>query len=297
LTVQSSNSVAPSGLNYLWVLIRALKLHNWLKNTLLFVPAVFSQALSPATIPTLGVAFLAFGCAASAHYLLNDLLDKGHDRQDVMKGRRPQAAGQLSPRAAACLTAALLAASAACAAWLPAGFRLVLATYLLLCLAYSLLLKRALIIDILALVALHDLRLLGGASAVLVPLSNSLLLAFTFLFLALALLKRMGQLAATADPSGLLPGRAYCNNHAPVLRFSAAAAVATSVSAFAVFFSHVGALGLACLFLPLLAVWLGRCFFIAGRGKLNEDLVLFVIADRFSSITLAALMLMLIAAG
>jgi 4-hydroxybenzoate polyprenyltransferase len=296
LTVQSSNSVAPSGLNYLWVLIRALKLHNWLKNTLLFVPAVFSQALGPATIPTLGVAFLAFGCAASAHYLLNDLLDKGHDRRDVMKGQRPQAAGQLSPRAAACLTAVLLAASAVCAAWLPADFRLVLATYLLLCLAYSLLLKRALIIDILALVALHDLRLLGGASAVLVPLSNLLLLAFTLLFLALALLKRMGQLAATVDPSGL-PGRAYRNNHAPVLRFSAAAAVATSVSAFAVFFGQVGALGLACLFLPLLTVWLGRCFFIADRGKLNEDLVLFVMADRFSSITLAALMLMLIAAG
>jgi 4-hydroxybenzoate polyprenyltransferase len=282
----------------LWVLIRALKLHNWLKNILLFVPAaVFSQALSPPAIRTLCIAFLAFGCVASAHYLVNDLLDKGHDRQDITKRRRPQAAGELSPRAAACLSTALLANSAVCAWWLPAGFRLVLATYLFLCLAYSLLLKRALIIDILALVVLHDLRLLGGASAAVVPLSNWLLSAFTCLFLTLALFKRVGQLAATVDPPRLVPGRPYRHNHAAALRFSAAVAPVTSVLAFGIFFSHVGALSLAWLILPLLAAWLWRCFFIADRGGLNEDLVVFIMADRFSLITLTPLMLMLIAAG
>jgi hypothetical protein len=71
----------------------------------------------------------------------------------------------------------------------------------------------------------------------------------------------------------------------------------TSVSAFAIFFSHVGAPSLAWLILPLLAAWLGRCFFTAVRGRLNEDLVVFIMADRFSLITLTALMLTLIAAG
>ena len=287
---------------YSWHLSHALRLHNWLKNILLLVPAIAAQAFGPATLSTLCPALLAFGCTASAHYLLNDFLDREDDRQVPAKRERLQAAGQLPARQATALGIVLIATAAICASWLPAGFQLSLAAYLFLCVAYSLLLKRVPMIDVLALVLLFDLRLAAGASTATVPLPSTLLLACSCFFLTMALFKRMAQVAATTEhPAGRLPGRPYCHSNLPTLRVLAGAVGVASVLAFAVFLDDLGTRvttpGLLWLMLPVLAAWLGRCFFIAHRGKLNEDLVLFVVADRPSLITLAALALLMIAAG
>ena len=210
LTLFSSSSTVAPGLAYPWTLIRALRLHNWLKNILVFVPVVLAKTLNAGAFSTLLLAWLAFGCTASAQYLLNDLLDKDHDKHDAAKGQRPQAAGELRARPAAGIALALIVGAAICAAWLPAGFQLALASYLFLGLAYSLLLKRVLMIDVLTLVAVHDLRLVAGACAASIPLSPPLFLAGSCVFLAMALLKRDAQLAATTgDPPRRMAGRPY----------------------------------------------------------------------------------------
>ena len=301
MTAPSSKSIPLQGL-YSWQLSHALRLHNWLKNILLFVPAIVAQDLGPAALSTLCLALLAFGCTASAHYLLNDFLDRDDDRQVPAKRERPQAAGLLPRRQAFALGMVLIAIAASCASWLPIGFQLTLAAYLFLCVAYSLLLKRVPMIDVLVLVLLLDLRLAAGASAAMVPLPNALLLACTCFLLAMALFKRLAQIAATTDNlAGRLPGRPYSRSNLPTLRALAGAAGVMSVAACAIFLddhgTQVARPGLLWFMLPILAASLRRCFIIADRGKLNEDIVLFVLADHPSLMTLAALALLLIAAG
>jgi 4-hydroxybenzoate polyprenyltransferase len=293
-------TIAP-GRDHAWTLIHALRLHNWLKNVLVFAPVVLAKALSPGTFCTLFLTWLAFGYAASAQYLLNDFVDKNRDRHDAVKRKRPQAAGELPVVPAAGIALALIVGAALCAASLPAGSQLALGLYLVLCLAYSLLLKRVLIFDVLTLVAVHDLRLVAGACAASIPLSPPLFLVGSFIFLALALIKRDAQLtAATAENSGSVAGRPYLSKHLPILRTLAAAAIMASLIAGAILI--YGLMDRAArpealwFILPLLAAWLCRCLFLAVRGTLNEDLVMFVCMDRYSLVTAAALVLLLVVA-
>ena len=284
-----------------WIAIPALRLHHWLKNLLLFVPAIVAHAYNPSVLSNLCIAFVAFGCAASAHYLVNDLLDKEYDRLHVAKRQRPQAAGQLSSRTAAGLITVLIAVATVCASWLPATFQLSLAAYLIISLAYSLLLKRVLLIDILTLTILFDLRVVAGAGAVMMSLPSELLLACSCFFFTLALFKRVTQLSTSVAPIGRLPGRPYSRGNLPALRVLAAVTGVASVLALAIFLDSFGTQvarpGILWLVLLLQTAWLGRCFFLADRGKLNEDIVFFVIADLHSYIALSALTLALIAAG
>jgi 4-hydroxybenzoate polyprenyltransferase len=249
----------------------------------------------------LSIGFVAFGCASSANYLINDLLDKEHDRQDSIKRRRAQAAGHLSSRTVVCLTVALVSAAAVCASSLPTNFQLAVVSYLLICLAYSLLLKRAMFIDILTLTILYDLRLAAGAAVINILLPTTLLLASSCFFFTLALFKRLTQLSASKAVFERLSGRPYGRANLPTLRVLAGASALTSVLVSAIFISYVAARGAAAgvlwFVLPLLqATWLSRCYFAAARGKLNEDLVLFIITD-FPSYSIAAAALALMTAG
>jgi 4-hydroxybenzoate polyprenyltransferase len=302
LTLISSSSTTARGLDQAGTLIRALRLHNWLKNVLVFVPAVLAKAVNADTFSILLLAWVAFGFAASAHYLLNDFLDKDCDRRDAAKGQRPQVAGEMPARLAAGIALVLVVGAAICAAWLPLGAQLALASYLFLCLAYSLLLKRVLMIDVLTLVAVHDLRLVAGACAASIPFSPTLFLAGSCVFLSMALLKRDAQLAAaTGGPSRSVAGRPYVSAHLPILRTLAAGAVIASVVTGAILIRELAdqaARPEALWVVPaLLGFWLCRCFFLAIRRTLDEDLVIFVCTDRFSLITLAGLVLLFIAAG
>jgi 4-hydroxybenzoate polyprenyltransferase len=302
LTLLSSSSTVAPRLDFARTLIRALRLHNWLKNILVFAPVVLAKALNTDTFRTLLLAWLAFGCAASAHYLLNDFLDKDHDRQDAVKGKRPQVTGELPVRPAAGVGLALVVGAAICAAWLPVGSQVGLASYLFLCLAYSLLLKRLLMIDVLTLVAVHDLRLVAGACAVPIPMSPALFLAGSSIFLALALMKRDAQLTtARGEFRESALGRPYVRDDLPMLRALAAAAIMASLLAVGILIhglaDQTARPEVLWLIVPVLGAWLCRCLFLAVRGTLNEDLVVFVCTDRYSLITLAGLVLLLIVAG
>ena len=135
------------------------------------------------------LAFLAFGLCASAVYVLNDLLDLESDRVHVRKRRRPFASGAIPVWQGTVLIPVLLLASAALAAQLPWAFGAVLTGYFAMTLAYSVRLKRQVIVDVLLLAALYTTRVVagGGHERVAVVLAAAMSM---FLFLSLAMVKR-----------------------------------------------------------------------------------------------------------
>lgn len=184
-------------------LLRSMRPVQWLKNGFVLAPIVFSGMVfvSEAWLRSL-LAVAAFCAASSATYLINDVIDREADRQHPLKKLRPIAAGQVSPRAAAALAAALVTFAIAIAVWLGGWFPLVLVGYVALVLVYSAALKRAVFLDVMVVAAGFVLRVVGGAVAINVPVSRWLLLVTYLLALYLALGKRRTELAMLGENAG-----------------------------------------------------------------------------------------------
>ncbi|WP_369934232.1 UbiA family prenyltransferase [Xanthomonas tesorieronis] len=273
--------------------LKALRVHQWLKNLLVFVPLLASHSFSQLDgILTSALAFTAFGLCASGVYLLNDLLDLESDRGHPRKRRRPFAAGALDLRAGL-LAAPLLTFAGLATAWLASpAFLAVLATYYLLTLAYSLKLKQIVIIDVVTLAALYTIRIIGGAAAIGVTPSFWLLALSLFLFLSLAMLKRFTELQMTLGAGKSVPsGRGY---HVEDLSLVQSLGTASGLMAVLVLclyintpdsqalYSHPFFLWLLC---PILLYWISRTWMLAHRGLMHDDPVVFAVKDRGSLIT------------
>jgi hypothetical protein len=176
--------VFPPSLTPLRDLFGSMRLEQWYKNLLIFVPAIISQTILDGPVLTHGaLAFFSFGFAASAAYILNDLLDLEADRRHIAQRQRPLASGRTFIGSGILLGLACLLASAALAIWLPTAFATALIVYLILASMYSLFLQRLFVIDILALALLYTLRLIAGHLATGVPLSVGSVSAGFFLLL------------------------------------------------------------------------------------------------------------------
>jgi 4-hydroxybenzoate polyprenyltransferase len=184
-------------------LIRSLRPEQWLKNGFVLAPMVFSGLLDNPEAWGRGVlAAAAFCAASSAVYLVNDVLDREADRSHPSKCTRPIAAGEISV-GTALATAVVLAAAAMAAAFVLGNlFAAVLASYILLVVLYSAVLKRVVFVDVLVLAAGFVLRVVGGAVAIGVPVSRWLLLCAYLLALYLALGKRRSELALLGNDAG-----------------------------------------------------------------------------------------------
>jgi phosphoserine phosphatase len=170
---------------------RSMRFYQWVKNLLLFVPAIITHTIFDASIAGNTIlAFFSFGFAASAAYILNDLLDLEEDRRHPSKKQRPFASGRTFIGSGILLAVACLLASAAIATLVPLAFLAALIIYLILTSVYSLFLKRFLVIDVLALASLYTLRVIAGHLATGIPFSPWLLSCVFFLFLSLAFAER-----------------------------------------------------------------------------------------------------------
>lgn len=269
---------------------RALRPHQWAKNLLLFVPLLAAHQGRDLDVLLQSVlAFVAFGLCASSVYLLNDLLDLDADRQHPRKRYRPLASGDLPLLHGLLLMPCLLLGSGALAWLLPGAFVLVLACYYLLTVAYSFVLKRKVLLDILALAGLYTVRLVAGAFAVGVPLSFWLLLFAVFLFLSLALVKRYAELYDLRASGGLsTAGRGYHVEDLPVLQNLGTAAGYLSVLVLALYINSGDVLFLyrqpewiwgLC---GLMLFWISRVWILAHRGAMHDDPVIFAVTDRAS---------------
>jgi len=276
--------------NKLRAVLRALRPHQWAKNVLILVPLLAAHRATE--LPLVGTALLAmvaFCLCASSVYLLNDLLDLEADRAHPRKSKRPFAAGDLSILAGLALAPALLVTGALLAAWLPAKFQLVFATYYVLTLVYSFFLKGRVLLDALALAGLYTLRVIAGAAAVSVPLSFWLLLFSVFLFLSLAFVKRFAEMDGLRRQQRLrAAGRGYYVEDLPMLQSLGSSAGYLSVLVLALYinspeiqalYSRPKAIWLLCV---LMLYWVSRVWMQASRGLMHDDPVVFALKDRVS---------------
>lgn len=270
--------------------LKALRLHQWLKNLLIFVPLVMAHRFDePLLIAQALIAFFAFGLCASSVYLLNDLLDLPDDRQHPTKRNRPFASGSISIFTGALLIPGLLLLAFALALFLPIEFIGALALYYAVTLAYSFKLKRAALLDVLTLAGLYTMRIIAGAAAVSVIPSFWLLAFSMFLFLSLALVKRFTELLTMQQQEKTTSsGRGYTTTDLETLSqfgstsaYMAVLVLALYINSEAVrdLYTHPEVIWLLC---PLLLYLVTRIWLLARRDELHEDPVVFVIQDRRS---------------
>ncbi len=179
----------------LTALIRSSRPHHWLKNGFVLAPALFSgHALDAAALGRAALAAATFCLAASAGYLVNDVLDRDADRADPVKRARPIAAGALSPAAAMAAATGLVVAAALLAMLLSGPVLLAMLVYVALTLLYSLALKSVPILEAMVLAAGFVVRLAAGALAIPVAISPWLVICGFLLALLLAFGKRVPEL-------------------------------------------------------------------------------------------------------
>lgn len=272
--------------------LRALRPHQWAKNLLVFVPVLLAGPLAaPVDFLEAALGFLIVGLLASAGYVINDLLDLEADRRHRSKRLRPFAAGDLSIRNGVLGTALLLLLATVLLALMPLAFIPAAIAYFAGTLAYSLVLKREPMLDVLGLAGLFTIRVLAGAIVLAAPVSFWLLTFSMFLFLSLALIKRYAELAELAQTRSaeMIPGRGYAPVELPLLlSFGAATAVAAGLILVVFLIEEKFPSGLYSrpqwlwLIFPILMFWLMRLWRFAAQGRMHEDPVLFALKDRVS---------------
>lgn len=276
--------------------LRAIRIHQWLKNLLLFVPLLTAQAFSPSAFVLAATAFIAFGCVASGTYLLNDLLDLGVDRRHPRKSRRPFAAGDIGPGVGLAAMLVLVAGGLAIAAAVSLPFLLSMLAYLALTLAYSLYFKTYVLLDVFLLAALYTVRIVAGALAIGVAPSSWLLLFSIFVFLSLALVKRCSELELMQSQArAAASGRDYRVADKAVLSTMGAAAGYISVLVLALYvddpvvrarYSHPFMLWALC---PFMLYWISRLWIKTARGEMHDDPLVYSLRDRASWIMVVAM--------
>jgi 4-hydroxybenzoate polyprenyltransferase/phosphoserine phosphatase len=285
------------------VLAKAIRLHQWTKNVLMFVPLLLAHDLALPKVISAVLAFLSLSLFASAAYIVNDLLDIEADRRHPRKRNRPFAAGDLSPLAGLAIVALFVGASLAAAHFLPGVFLAWLVGYLATSLLYSFLLKRIVLVDVIILAGLYTLRMMAGGSATGTPISHWLVGFSAFLFLSLAMVKRYSELQNNrAGGTTPLNGRGYLLADIDQLRSFGTSSAYASVVVFGIYISahdvedHYAHPERLWLLAPLMILWLSRVWLLASRGQLDEDPVIFALTDRMSLLLGVAVVLIVLLA-
>jgi 4-hydroxybenzoate polyprenyltransferase/phosphoserine phosphatase len=279
-------SVLSTRTSYLRLLMRALRVHQWSKNVLVFVPMLLAHRLSWSVFTQALLAFVAMCFTASSVYVLNDLLDLSSDRLNKEKKKRPFASGELSILHGLVFIPILLFMSVLCTFRFPM-LGAVVGTYLIITTLYSFVLKRIAVVDVLVLALLYVGRIIAGSVVTGTPVSEWLASFAVFFFLSLALVKRASELLSS-EAKDKIPGRGY---HPADLTFVglygvSSAVVSILILAFYIYsprvqilYSHPEYLWLICL---LLHYWLGRIWLLTFRGQMHSDPIYFAVKDKQS---------------
>lgn len=268
-------------------LAKALRVHQWAKNVLVFIPVVASHQITDSLLLLqAGLAFLSFSFSASSVYILNDCLDLASDRRHPRKKNRPFASGRLSIPFGILLALGCLLAGVLLALLLPSLFLLVLAGYLALTTGYSFYLKQFVLLDVIVLAQLYTVRVYGGGAATGVAPSHWLLTFSLFLFLSLALVKRFTELRLMSQAEGKeLHGRGYWVSDLEHISSIGSASGLLAVLVLALYisskevlllYSHSEVLWLIC---PVMLYWISRVWMLAYRNRMDDDPVVFAVRD------------------
>ncbi|MGY6274124.1 UbiA family prenyltransferase [Methylomonas sp. MgM2] len=288
----------------LLVWIDALRIYQWLKNLLLFVPLLTAFSfLDIDKLTSTVMAFLAFSFAASATYLINDLWDLDSDRAHPRKRLRPFASGKLPIINGVMVSAGALLFALALAFYISKGFFLMLLLYVLLTSVYSWVLKEYVLIDVLMLSLLYTLRIVAGSVAISIATSSWLLAFSVFMFLSLALVKRCAELVSLEQTGVTMArGRDYRVSDLVVLWPLGIGAALSAVVVFGLFISapetqaRYGTPQMLWLMAIGLIYWLARLWIKTSRGEMHDDPIIYALKDPGSRKTVFAMVAVMLAA-
>lgn len=269
------------------ILIKAIRIHQWTKNLLLFLPLILSHRVGEidSLLVCLG-GFVAFSFSASSIYIINDIVDVESDRQDPVKSKRPFASGRLSSFTGYLLAASLLVVSMIISYTINQKFLTAVIIYSILSVSYSTLFKKIFILDVILLSAFYTLRIIAGSLAINTEITNWLLAFSLFVFLSLALIKRYSELQSSiAVARERIPGRNYEALDLPLVSMFGAGSGLMSVLVLLLYINDPLVTekyhtpnwlwGVAVLML----YWIIRIWFLANRGLVQSDPIMFAVKD------------------
>jgi 4-hydroxybenzoate polyprenyltransferase/phosphoserine phosphatase len=271
---------------------RVLRVHQWLKNMLLFIPMLAAHQFGAgASWLAVGLAFLSFSLCASTVYIANDLLDLESDRLHPRKRYRPFASGLVPAWMGVLAAPFLLLGSVLLGLQVGAEFMLWLTVYFVITCAYSWGLKRVILVDCLTLAVLYTLRIIAGAAAASLALSFWLLAFAVFLFLSLAYVKRYAELQVQVQQDNQKAhGRAYFTSDAPLVQMLGVTSGYASVVVLALYLNSDVVVRLYRLpevvwgAVPVLLYWVSAIWMQAHRGQMHDDPLVFAVKDKGSLI-------------
>lgn len=281
--------------------MKLLRPHQWLKNLLVFVPLITAHAWADGNVWAMtALMFVLMSLAASGGYVLNDMLDVQEDRIHASKHRRPLARGAIPLREAAVVAPLLMGGAVLGGFMLAPSLGVLVAVYLAMTLTYSWWLKHKPVVDVVLLAMLYGLRVVAGAAAGGIVLSFWLVLLALFGFFSLAVLKRYIELRSL--PAGRDHARGYAREDAGLLGGMGVASGFLAVIVVALYlnspesrmlYDYPEVLMALC---PLMMAWVGRIWLLGHRGAVDDDPVVFAARDRWSWVTAAlALAIVLLA--
>jgi len=285
------------------VWLKLLRAHQWVKNSLIFLPLLFSHQFFDATkLQEALIAVIAFSLAASSGYILNDLLDLAADRAHPTKKHRPFAAGLIPVQWGLPLILCLIGISMLISIMgLPSGFIHIVLLYLLITITYSFYFKNKLILDVLILAGLYTLRIFAGGLAVTVTISSWLLAFSMFIFISLAFLKRYTELLQL-EGQATIKGRDYQLEDQEMIASMGPASGYLAVLVFSLYISSeqveqlYNSAFILWLICPLLLYWISRIWFLAHRGIMLDDPVQFALMDKASWFTIVCILVFIVLA-
>jgi decaprenyl-phosphate phosphoribosyltransferase len=258
------------------VLLQACRPRQWSKNLLvLAAPSAAGVIDRPLVAAQVAGAFAVLCLLSSATYLVNDVRDLEQDRLHPRKRSRPLAAGELSPRAALLAAALLAAVGVGAATAITPGLGAVACAYLVLTASYSLLWRRVVVLDILAIAGGFVLRAFAGGVATDIYLSRWFVIVTASCAIFLVTAKRYAELR---DDGGRTALRATLRRYsAASLRLTLlAAAIVGGVAYVSWAFTRPAHVAWYALSIAPFLLWLARyaTLVAAGAGQAPEELIL-----------------------
>lgn len=277
--------------NHAIFILKSLRIHQWIKNTLIFIPLISSLTIFRFEYLISALyAFMSFSLIASAIYLVNDMLDIENDRYHTTKMNRPFANGDMNIIEGVIIVPVLILASLLIAInMLPLAFLMTLLTYLAITIMYSIFFKKIVLVDVITLSFLYTMRIISGAFATGINLSFWLLAFSMFLFTSLAILKRYSELQRIYTTGDERPGgRGYKASDIRILQSMGITSGYLSVLVFALYINSPSISELYInpefmwIICPLLLYWIGRMWMQGERGNIVEDPVIFAAKDKYT---------------
>ena len=287
------------------IIAKQLRVHQWTKNTLVFVPSIAGHSLFELQVLfEIILGFSSFCMISSSIYIFNDIHDIDSDRKHPINKFRPIASGQLSKNMALIISFIMVIIGAIISLKIGYIFTIVMASYVLLNIIYTSYIKKVIILDIIFLMMFYTIRLLAGYVSLAVPPSPWLLSFFIFLFFSLGLLKRYIEIILFKENSDItISGRAYSFSDRRILMNMG---VSSSLAAGLVLLLYTGSENVTVLYnrpliliaiVPIYLYWVSWMWFMADRGVIKSDPVIFAIKNKSTYFVLACLIIVGLLAG